>query len=298
MLFFVDESGSDKTAAPYEVLAAASIKESLLWEFIKAEHSLEEEFFGNRLSNYRAELKGSKLLSKKRFHFAGQKVPIDPEEQRSLAASLLSKGELTAHSPASPTATAREYTAFGRASIQFVDKLLDLAAAFEVKVFASVVETNAPAPEYASKLRKDYVYLFERLYYYLEDFSADQQGLIVFDELEKAKARLLIDQVGNYFIKSAKGRERSKRIVPEPFFVHSDLTTAVQLADILAYIINWGFRAGPRMTKPTRQEIVPYALKLAGMQYKGRRTDEVGVQHIVYGITCLEDLRGAEERGP
>lgn len=295
MFFFIDESGIDKTIAPYEVLAAASIREKSLWEFVKAEYALEEELFGARLSSYGAELKGSKLLSKKRFGFARQRVAIEPEEQRNLAAACLAKGELSSRSRAS-MATARELTALGCASLEFVDKLLDLAAAFDMKVFGSMVDTTAPAPPPGSKLRKDYVYLFERMFYYLEDLGRDEQGIIVFDELEKAKARLLIDQVSNYFLKTAKGRERSKRIIPAPFFVHSDLTTVVQVADILAYILNWGFRAGARMTKPTRAEIVPYALKISGIQYKGLRTDNAGAQYIAYGITCIDDLRGAEER--
>jgi len=145
-------------------------------------------------------------------------------------------------------------------------------------------------------LRKDYVYLFERLFYYLESINESSQGLIVFDELEKAKARLLIDQVSNYFTKTAKGRERSQRIVPEPFFVHSDLTTVIQLTDIIAYIINWGFRAGAKMTKPVRQEIVPYAQKVNGIHFKGYRNDEKGVSRLVYGIMCIDDLRGMDER--
>jgi hypothetical protein len=44
----------------------------------------------------------------------------------------------------------------------------------------------------------------------------------------------------------------------KPFFVHSDLTTAVQLADIVAYCFNRGARLN-KMTEPTRPEIQPFA---------------------------------------
>ena len=47
----------------------------------------------------------------------------------------------------------------------------------------------------------------------------------------------------------AVGRHRASRIIPEPFFAHSDLTTGVQIADLVAYVISWGFRT-PRMIKP------------------------------------------------
>ena len=53
---------------------------------------------------------------------------------------------------------------------------------------------------------------------------------------------------------TAVGRHRANRIIPEPFFVHSDLTTGVQIADLVAYVISWGFRI-PRMTKPARAEL-------------------------------------------
>ena len=41
---------------------------------------------------------------------------------------------------------------------------------------------------------------------------------------------------------------RATLIIAEPFFVHSDLTTGVQIADLIAYCISWGLRFG-RMTK-------------------------------------------------
>lgn len=296
MLFFVDESGIDKKHAPYEVLAATSIKEEKLWQFIKAEQKLELDRFGVRLADLRAELKGSKLLSKKRFRFANQAIEITEADQRIYAKSFLEKGSSTAGTMLRPNATAIEYTAFGRASLQFVDELLDLASAFEIKVFASMVDVDAPSPASGAKLRKDYVYLLERMFYYIESIDETSQGLIVFDELEKAMARLLIDQTFNYFTKTAKGRERSRRIVPEPFFVHSDLTTVIQLTDIIAYIINWGFRAGTKMTKPLRGEIVPYAQKVNGMQFREYRTEPGEAARLIFGITCIDDLRGMDER--
>ena len=92
-------------------------------------------------------------------------------------------------------------------------------------------------------MRRDYAFFFERFFYYLEDISTNEMGLIVFDELEKAKCRILIGQLESYFLETEKGYQRSARIVPEPFFVHSDLTTIVQLADIVAYSLNWGSQA-------------------------------------------------------
>ena len=67
-------------------------------------------------------------------------------------------------------------------------------------------------------------------------------GIVVFDETEKAASQFLANQMEDYFLKTAKGRLRSRLIVPEPLFVHSDLTSMVQMADLIAYIICWGVR--------------------------------------------------------
>ena len=79
-------------------------------------------------------------------------------------------------------------------------------------------------------------------------------AIVVFDELEKSQSHLLIDQMRRYFADTVVGQQRSNRIIPEPFFVHSDLTNGVQIADLVAYVISWGFRT-PQMTKPARAEL-------------------------------------------
>ncbi len=68
--------------------------------------------------------------------------------------------------------------------------VFDICAKFKCKVFASVVETDAPNTT-SDGLRKDYGYLFERFFYFLEDGKPPEHGIIVFDELEKAKSHLL-----------------------------------------------------------------------------------------------------------
>jgi hypothetical protein len=121
--------------------------------------------------------------------------------------------------------------------------------------------------------------------------------LIVFDELEKARCRILLDQLERYFLETEKGYQRSARIVPEPFLVHSDLTTAIQLADIVAYCFNWGTRLRPRMTAPTRPEVEPFARVAFDMRYVGKRYDESGEKGWpYYGVFYLDDPRPRHER--
>jgi hypothetical protein len=179
--------------------------------------------------------------------------------------------------------------------LAFVHEVLNVAARHSVQVFASVVDIALPRPA-PGMLRKDYVYLFERYFYYLETLSPRERGLVVFDELEKSQSHVFIQQMAQYFLGTQTGRYRSSRVVPEPFFVHSDLTTGVFLADLAAYILGWGWRLG-RMPQPARPELKPYADKLHEMQFQGQRPgrDGSGIMQL-HGICYLEDLRGKKDR--
>lgn len=252
MLLFLDESGTDHREAPYEILAGVAVGERDLWPLIQAIRAAERDHFGVSLNAVGAEFKGKKLLKHKVFRLAEQAESLPPDRRRLLAQAFLEKGQRAA---GGETVTFRheEFTAYGQAALAFVEEVYALCAQFGVKVFASLVSPGAPQPS-KDFLRKDYAYLFERFFYFLEDISPDEMGLIVFDELEKSSCRRLIDQMAYYFLHTHRGRLRSSRIVPEPFFVHSDLTTAVQVADIIAYSLNWGLRLN-RMDRPTRPEM-------------------------------------------
>jgi hypothetical protein len=78
--------------------------------------------------------------------------------------------------------------------------------------------------------------------------------------------------------------------------VHSDLTTAVQLADIVAYCFNWGTRLN-KMKEATRGEIEPLAQIAFDMRYVGKRLDEKdGKEWRAYGVFYVDDLRPRQER--
>lgn len=175
MLLFIDESGHDGKAMPCEVLAGVSVAEADLWNLIRAIRHAETEHFGGYLRDiYGDELKAKKLLKRKRLKEAQRKVEISSTECVKLANSLLSKGKEAKGQP-SNDATFREIVAFSRKVLDFVHAALDIAASFSVQVFASVVKANAPRPA-NNLLRKDYVYLFERYFYFLESFTDRNPG--------------------------------------------------------------------------------------------------------------------------
>lgn len=297
MLLFIDESGHDDRQMPYEVLAGVAIAEDNLWNLVKAVRAAEREHFGDYLRNLRmSEVKGRVLLKRKRFRSAARPVEIPEADFPSLAPSAMRKGrEDSGLGRTQGTATERELVAYSRQVLRFVDEVLNIAARHNTQVFASIVDLSAPRPT-LGHLRKDYVYLFERYFYFLETLPPRERGLIVFDELERSQSHVLIQQVAAYFLGHETGRNRSSRVVPEPLFVHSELTTGVFLADVAAYVLGWAWR-NRQMTKPAREELRPFAAKLHGMQFRGEKPDSDGTGTMpLYGIFFLDDLRPRSER--
>lgn len=293
-LLFMDESGQDRRNSPYEVLAGLCTEDRDLWNLICEVQDAETHFFGRRITPGTLELKARKLLKKKTFRLAAQLPDIAPDDRTRLAKQCLEKGDAARNSGTQGNnVTREELTALAQAKIAFVNRLLELCARYRVKAFASIVDCEAPKPE-NDFLRKDYAYLFERYFYLLDERQGEGMGLVVFDELDKAQSHILVTQMGHYFRETAKGRMRASLIIPEPFFVHSHLTTAIQLADIVAYVVAWGVRFG-RMERSARPELADLADKICDLRYRAFR--EYGDStHTVWSFAFLDDLRPREGR--
>ena len=62
---FIDESGHDRAASPYEVLAGIAVEDRAVRTVIERLHEAEIRWFGRRYSDGRRELKGKRLLKRK-----------------------------------------------------------------------------------------------------------------------------------------------------------------------------------------------------------------------------------------
>jgi hypothetical protein len=292
---FIDESGQDRKEAPYEVLAGIAIKDESLWALVAELHDAEVARFGRRYSEGASELKGRRILDRRSFTHAQLNCEVLPHEAPFLAKEILDDGK--------DNNSVRHLKALGLAKIGYVADVFSICTSYNCKIFASVVEIDAP-PTSLNGLRKDYAYLFERFFYFLEDESSNsgytQQGVLVFDELEKSKSHILIDQAHRYFKETATGRHRASLIIPEPFFVHSDLTTGVQIADLIAYCISWGFRVPGHFNKPARPELAPYATQLAKLRHHTYRerygNPNFEIYFEIWSIAHIADLRTSLER--
>ncbi len=274
-LFFMDESGNDHKTMPYEVRGGFSIHVSKLWTFVQAMRDLETECFDHQLE----EIKGSKLLSKKRFEWASQDKRFSPEKRRGLVKKFLENKE---------TAKYDQYTAYGQASLQMAKGIVKILIDLDAVIFASVIPRGVYRPSnyrFDGFLRKDQVFLFERFFYFLEE--KNEHGVIVMDETEKMQDHRFVTRMEKYFTKTENGRQRARFIVPTPFFVSSHTARAVQAADLCIYAINWGFRLPSGMNARTRPEIENmFGTGLGKLQYRKQDHDQ---RFETYGIVFVPD---------
>ncbi|MET0466441.1 MAG: DUF3800 domain-containing protein [Chitinophagaceae bacterium] len=275
---FIDESGQDHKDSPYEALAGVAIEDARLWQLIKDMHELEMNCFGRRYRLDNREIKALKFLNKKTFRLAGQMDPINLYDRMPLAKAALDNGA---------QATKQQLTALAQAKLAYVRQVLQLCYAYRCKIFASIIADHTKVNTHEGMLRKDYVYLFERFFYFLEDTPGEPRGIVVFDELDKSASHILLTQMDSYFKRTAKGRLRSILVIPEPFFVHSDLTTGIQLTDFVAYLLSWGFRIEAKLSKPGREELNSLVELLKPLRY--RCTREVGEikEHTIWSVTIV-----------
>lgn len=279
---FIDESGQDRRNSPYEVLAGVAVEDRMIWRLVRQLSDAQQMIFGTRLFEQdRTEAKATKLLKAKAFKHASQMDPIEQTERARLACEILTDGT---------NPTRAQLTALGQAKIAYCEKALDLCRTHGGKAFATIVPTEAPRPG-EHKLRKDYSYLFERYYAFLNAQDGDPMGYLVFDELDRSASHVLLGQVSEYFLRTNNGRTRSRLVIPEPFFVHSDMTSLVQMADLVAYTISWGLRLHG-MTAPRREELNPLAQLVLRMQFRGAADGNYRTN----GFKLIRDLRTAEQR--
>jgi hypothetical protein len=265
-LLSLDESGHDHKTVPYEIHGGIAIHAEKLWPFISAVRTLEQSCFGACLHEYGSELKGSKLLDRKRFLWAGQSPRMDEGEMRKHALNFLNSCK-EGRSPRRD-----EFTACGQASLAVVERIIQLLQGHAVKLFASAIPSVPKVPGTPDTLlRKDIVFLLERFFYFLEE--QNEIGLLVMDRTEKSADQKLVRQMEGYFTKTMRGQQRAMRIVPSPLFVESDMAYGVQVADLCIYCLNWGWRA-VGMDSPVRPEVRDFVWMLENLFWHGQRCNE------------------------
>ncbi len=284
-LLFMDESGHDHKNTPLEVRGGIAIHASRVWGFVQDFQQCERNTFGFQLSERGMELKGSKLLERKRCRWANQEAELSDAERRNGVNRFVTKSQQQG------AWRERDCTAYGQACRLMARTTFLLLKKHEATIFASVIPRGARPPkdyQFNDYLRKDHIFMQERFFWFLE--RKRECGLFVMDQTEKQNDKRYIKRLHNYYTKTQKGQQRSKWIVPSPMFVDSELSPGVQAADLCLYCINWGFRSPQWNFKgDTRDDIhTQYAGLCGDLQYRGTAPDGEG-SHQQFGIVYVPD---------
>ena len=98
-------------------------------------------------------------MKRKVFRHRELEADVDGADVAALARAALDEGA---------RADVRMLNALALAKLKYVASVFDICGELKCRAFASIVETDA-LPTEAGGLRKDYAYLFERFFYFLED---------------------------------------------------------------------------------------------------------------------------------
>ena len=296
LLFFIDESGTDHKKAPYEILGGIGVREQDAWSLICELQQAQLRHFGVELADVGIECKGSQLLKTKVFRNAGRAEKIEEPTKTSLTRNFLLKGQRARETGTSHPMTRDELTSYSQSCIEYARSVFELCEAHQVLTFAIFMHPDAPQPSRDDMLRKDMSSLIKLFWYATEQTSLTEHGLIIFDETENSESKRLVRRMRNYFRRTEVGQRLSGRLLPEPLFVHSDLTTLVQVADLVCYSVNWGYRRA-KMDKSVREEMRQFGELAAKLKW--RDPEEEVLRSIGYpasGFTYFDDLRPAHER--
>lgn len=282
-LLFLDESGHDHKHMPYEVHGGIALHARDVWPFVRAVSDLEYVTFGAHLAEYNKEFKGSTLVDRKRVKWAHRRPWMNESEIRKFAKRFLDRGA----NKEQPNDD--EFVGYGQACYRMAEGVFRLLRDHRAHVFAGVIPRGAKKPgdfAYDHYLRKDFVYMLERYYYFLKDES--EHGLLILDRIEDKTDRKFVARLEAYFSKTTKGGIRADWIVPSPLFVSSILTIPVQAADLCIYCLNWGYRKVRDMNAEVREEIVEsFVPWIESLCWKKRISGEE--KRHLYGIVYVED---------
>ncbi|MEW6203584.1 MAG: DUF3800 domain-containing protein [bacterium] len=270
----MDSSGIDCGEAPFIVHGGIGIPQHNYWKFITSVWDLENDVFGTRLYKVGKELKGKKLLCNDKYKMSKQfseKFPsISNEDRRLLVKNCLSKGNAARGNPQSPPVKgvsrapqkSAERMAYANAGFSFVDRLLDLCLHYNVKAFAAVIEKNM----YRDLLKREFMpqehdFLFQRFYDCVVKTTKNGIGIVFSDDEQEKILQHTFELTEEFFRTTSKGKEWSSRLIPSSLYVKSDFNTAIQVADIIIYCINWGFCIPPRMSLTERKSSVRLYIK-------------------------------------
>lgn len=132
-------------------------------------------------------------------------------------------------------------------------------------------------------LPKSYKYLFERIGKCCLGINLQEKGLMIFDSQDMRKNEILSRRMSNFFYRSKAGVFMNN-IIPEPYFVSSNICYGIQIADLIAYIVGQRF-AG-------RTELIPLYKQIKEIEFQCLDDD---IEYPIHGIKHIKEESPKEE---
>ena len=124
----------------------------------------------------------------------------------------------------------------------YAEEFVKIACSFDIKVFAIIMnKPSLPVVLNESILPKQYKLLISRVERFCEN-DGHEKAILIFDE-DPGNDLIVAKCITNFLFKSKTGK-KFDRILEMPFFVSSEVTPAIQIADIFAGIIRHYYENG------------------------------------------------------
>ena len=253
---FIDEPIDARGDSPYKVVAGLAVEDKHIWPLTVKLYDANLHYFGRQLrAPNSAYLKASDLLSHDIFLEAQHVLSVSNTERVRLIHEALDES--------APTII-NQRVALSQAKISYCRFITNLIRDYEVRAFAVMAPANVVPVPLTNQLRRDYAFLLERFFYFLDDQLPASTGYLLLSELNKygVSANTLSD----YFLKTSNGKVRSRSIIPEPLFTRGRINIIFQSTSLLGYALCWGFRT-PTMHEPTRPELESFTSQFRAMRY-------------------------------
>lgn len=237
-LLFIGEPSHKIYPRPYNVLSALAVEDINVWDLIKKLEIAQMQYFGRHLNHDDME------------HFCKNSGSVD---------QLTSSLEYTENQTNISKEKWSAYFLFAT----------HLARDYDVKAFAMITSADSSKVVFTGRLRKDYSYLFERFYNFLNSLSNGNIGMIVMEGTKSDDAIIKKNNITEYFLKTNNGRIRSKLIMPEPLMANGYIDKIFQLTQLLGFVVSWGVRL-QGMTVPRRHDLNDLVAAFNNMRFSYR----------------------------
>ena len=254
---FLSEPIEATGANPYKTLCGISVQDSNIWDLLKRLRDAQRFYFGINKVDDVGMFNPQDMLDQSIYDLSSMYPAFSPKERARLTIEALST---------SNEANTEQTSALSQSKISYCEFVLRLARDYGAQAFATITDRDQEERTSNGQLRKDYSFLFERFFYFLESRSTNSVGYLVRSHRSANGADVSSMDISNYFSNTTNGRLRSKLIIGDLMFASNELQRMVQVASIVAYTINWGYRL-QGMTAPVRSELSPLADLISAMRF-------------------------------